>query len=196
MSEALKKRALGESTTMLFDSSAMDLLRRALHQAQPGQALYALSQLEQLAPKSWPALLKQELPQLLQHPAAEVRLEALQHVLRLRLPECAPLVRARLEHETQPQVSGALIRVLAASRDAASEAIVARTLNSPDRIAQAGAILGVLTGPGGGLSVLAFAALDELVRSHDALGRRAACQILAELAHPSTASILAKLIVR
>ena len=50
--------ALGESTTVIFDPSAVDLLRRALHQPQPGQALYALTtNCEQIASESWPDVL-------------------------------------------------------------------------------------------------------------------------------------------
>ena len=87
MSDALKKRALGESTTVLFDSSALELLRHALRQPQSGQALYALNQLEQLAPELWPGILAEELPGLLQHPSVDVRLEVLRGVLQVAAAE-------------------------------------------------------------------------------------------------------------
>ena len=181
MSEALRKRALGESTTVLFDASAVNLLRRALHQPQTGQALYALGQLEQLTPDTWPAILAEELSHLLQHPAAEVRLEALRCVLRLPLTDCAPLLREQLEHEAEPGVAAMLIRALAALHDPDSVERIKDAMVSRNRMLQAGAIIGLLSSAHTDLFDQANDALTQLVASPDVDDRRAACDILAEL---------------
>ena len=181
MSEALRKRALGESSTVLFDTSAVNLLRHALHQPQPSQALYALNQLRQIAPDSWPWILEEELPRLLQHPAAEVRLEALQGALALPLANSAPLLRDQLERESEPRVTAMLLRVLAAIQDPASVNRIVASLESPERVVQAGAILGLLDRPGTDAANRARVALEGLVASPIEADRLAACDILAEL---------------
>ena len=195
MSEALRKRALGESTTVLFDASAVNLLRQSLRQPQSGPALYALSQLEQITPESWPDILAEELPHLLQHPAAEVRLQALKYVLRLQLTNSGALLRGQLEHETEPRVKAMLIRVLAALQEHGSVDLVAAALKSPERIVQAGAIVGLLSTAGTGASAQANDALKRLVGvSSDVEDRRAACDILAELAASPGRAYLAGLL--
>jgi AAA family ATP:ADP antiporter len=183
MSDALKKRALGESTTVLFDGSAVELLRRALQQPQAGQALYALSQLEQIAPEAWPQVFAEELPKLLQHPAVEVRLEALQRVLKLPLMDCAGLLRDRLQHELEPRTMALLIRILATIQDPGSVERVAAAAESQDRTVQAGAIVGLLSVADAGINQIAAARLQKLVESPDVEDRLAACSILGELRH-------------
>ncbi len=194
MSEALRKRALGESSTALFDTSAVKLLRRALHQPQSGQALYALSQLQQITPEAWPGILAAELPQLLQHPAAEVRLEALQRVLALDLANSAATLRDQLERETEPRVTAMLLRVLASVQDPASVDRILASVASPDPVVRAGAILGLLASPGIDPANRARAALERLVASPAVEDRLAACGILAEHTRTSVGAHLIRLI--
>lgn len=194
MSDALKKRVLGESTTVLFDSSTLGLLRRALRQPQSGQALYALNQLEQIAPEMWPGILAEELPGLLRHPSVDVRLEVLRRVLRFTPPNAAQLIRERLDQEAEPRVAAMLIRVLAAVRDPASEPHVLAALNSGDGVLQVGAILGVLSGPPAALTETASTALAALASSKLVQARRHACEILSELRQPAAAEYLPTLI--
>ena len=60
---------------------------------------------------------------------------------------------------------------------------------------QAGAILGVLSGPAAALSETARAALDVLASSQQARARRHACEILAELRQPAATAYLQNLIL-
>jgi hypothetical protein len=194
MSDALKKRSLGESTTVLFDNSAVDLLRRALRQPQAGQVLYAMHQLEQLVPEAWPRILAEELPQLLEHAAVDVRQEALRHVLKHPTSGPAPLLRARLEHDADPRVVALLMRVLGVLQDSASLHRIAAAAESGERTVQAGAIIGLLSVPDTDSSRTASSALQGLIDSPDVDDRVAASEILGQLQIPTAVASVEKLL--
>lgn len=180
MSEALLKRSLGETTTLVFDPSALEQLRASLRSPRAGLAIYALNQLEQLTPEDWTETLKEELPRLLIHAAPEVRREALRRVLALRLETALPEVRGRLPLEGDPQVRATMIQVLAAMGDAASAPQVKEALDSPDGGMRRGAILGLLASGRAGEVRRGEEALRRLVISPAVADRLLGAQILGE----------------
>ncbi|MFH1185247.1 MAG: cyclic nucleotide-binding domain-containing protein [Chloroflexota bacterium] len=190
MSEALKKRALGETTSVLFDASAITLLRNGLRHPRPGLALYALNQLEQVAPQAWPQALVDELPDLLDHSAPEVRLEALKRVLVLQPADALPVLRHALNDETDPRVRSMLLRVLAVMQDPQSGRQILMALEARHRLARQGAMIGLLSTAGAEAGPRAAAALRGLVASADIGDRLSACDILREIQHPDAAGHL------
>lgn len=72
------------------------MIRQNLSNPQPGAALYALNLLAVAARRA----LAQALPQLLGHPSAPVRLEALRHLERVGDEDALPLLRHRLATDT------------------------------------------------------------------------------------------------
>ncbi len=193
MSDALRKRSLGEARTVLFDPSAIDQLRGSLRRPQAGLALYALNHLEQLAPQAWASTLTDELPVLLSHPAPEVRLEALRRVFVLQLPGALPIVRRRLAEEATPRVYSMLIQVLAAQRDAASVDQVLQALDSGDPGIRRGAIVGLLSSGNQAYVGPASAALTELAQSAEVEERLTASGILGECVTPDGPLLLLNL---
>lgn len=193
MSEALKKRAWGDTTTLLFDAAALQQLRDALRQPRRDLSLYALNQLELLTPQAWPRILVEELPRLLQHPAQEVRLEAVRRTLSLQQPQLLPILRRGLHTEREPRVLAMLMRALAAARDAQSRDRIRAALESPEPALQAGAIIGLLSAGDLDDAAQALAALNGLGTSQSAEERIAACEILGQIRHPDAVALLLRL---
>jgi HEAT repeat protein/ATP/ADP translocase len=194
MSEALLKRSLGESATQLFDPSAREQLRGSLKHPRPGVALYALSQLEHLDPRAWPSTLVQELPDLLAHPATEVRLEALKHVFSLQPSGALPIVRSRLADEPTAEVYSALVRALAAAGDQEAEAHVLQALESPERVIRRGALVGILSASHSQHADRASESLARLAQSPEVEDRVLAAEIIGESNHAAGIPLLADLI--
>lgn len=180
MSEALRRRSLGEATTLLFDSSAVAQLRASLRHPRPGLALYALNQLEQIAPQAWPQTLIEELPALLAHPAPEVRLEALKRLMLIRAAEAAPILRERLGVEMNSQVCSGLLRALAILQDQESQGFILDALESTDTVVRSGAIVGLLSSGSTAARSRAAAVLGSLAASSNMENRLSACEILGD----------------
>jgi HEAT repeat protein len=145
----------------LNDAASRAVLRRALNDPQPGVALYALQMLQQnstleaeglegrgqqdalydtttgsivlrSAPTSDAATnLSELLPELLRHPAAAVRQEALQVAEQHQLRSVLAPTRAMLPREHDPLVRGTALRLLAALGDASTRSAVAQLLLAP-----------------------------------------------------------------
>jgi len=81
LTQAITKRRLGESPTVIADSASIALLKSRLQNPHPGIAIYALTRLETLDEQT----VTSELPNLIKHPAAEVRREAFNRIEKLRL---------------------------------------------------------------------------------------------------------------
>ncbi len=190
MSEALLKRSLGEARTVLFDPSAIEQLRRSLRHPQAGLALYALNQLEQLAPQAWGSTLVEELPALLSHPVPEVRLEVLKRVFALQPAGALPIVRRRLAEEATPHVYSMLIQVLAGHRDPDSAAQVLEALVSKHPSVRRGAIVGLLSSGNQEYAGRASDALVSLAESAVVEERLTAAAILGECNTPDAPRLL------
>jgi AAA family ATP:ADP antiporter len=193
MSEALRKRSLGETTTSVIDASALDQIRRSLSHPRAGLALYALSQLEHLAPQAWPSTLVKELPALLAHPSEEVRHEALKRVFAIRPPGAIPIVRRQLEIEETPEVYAMLVQILAAVSDSVSTSRVFAALESPDRAIRSGAIIGLLSARMPASPPQAVEALSRMVYSPNVEDRLTAAEILGETRGAAVKPFLLKL---
>jgi AAA family ATP:ADP antiporter len=76
ITQAITKRRLGESPTVVIDPASIKLLHRRLSDPHPGVVMYALTRLETLDPDSIPGVL----PGLIQHPVPEVRREAFSRI--------------------------------------------------------------------------------------------------------------------
>lgn len=194
LSEALRKRNLGESTTLLFDPAGVAQLEQGLRSPRAGVVLYALNQLEQLEPRAWQQAFGKALPALIAHPAPEVRLEALSRVLLLRMKEVIPLVRSRLGNEAAPRVYSLLIQVLASLGDAAAAPQIAEALASTSATVRYGAIVGMLHSSDPQLMARAGEVLLRMVGSADAEDRALAARVLADAGESESTELVSRLL--
>ena len=193
LSEALVRRSLGESSTLLFDPAGIAQLESGLKRSNAGAVLYALNQLEQLEPYAWEGRLRASLAGLLAHPAQEVRLYVLERILSLKLVEAAPLVRSRLETESVPDVRAAVVEFLAAVDDASPEEIE-DALRSPEQVMRRGAITGLLLSASPAQIERATGLLGQLAASASDDDRLMAVDILAEATCAASKELLFKLL--
>jgi HEAT repeat protein len=138
---ALARRALDSGVGLTLDDPASRaVLRRALHDPQPGVALYALQTLARTGDANLEALL----PELLRHPAPTVRQEAVQVAEQRRLTGVLAAVHALLAIERDPAVRGAAARMLAATDNPAGRATLGALLADPAAEARLGTMVGLL----------------------------------------------------
>jgi ATP/ADP translocase/HEAT repeat protein len=194
VSEALRKRSLGESTTLLFDPAGLAQLQNGLRSTRASVVLYALNQLQQLDPRAWRKSFLEELPGLLAHPAPEVRREVLQRLLSMRPQEALPLVRGRLDEEGDGQVRSLLIHVLAALDDESSVSPIADALASRDPAVRSGAILGLLACGNPRRTRRAGGILRQMAGASDARERALAAELIGQSADADSAELLAGLL--
>ncbi|UCC85563.1 MAG: HEAT repeat domain-containing protein, partial [Anaerolineales bacterium] len=138
--EALVKRRLSGEVLSLEDGSSMDVLRQALHNPHPGVAVYALNTLKANAPERLSGML----PELLSHPAPEVRQEALGAIEWLDLSAALDSVKQTVRREKLPAVRAVALRVLAAIGRAEVMEEVYSYLEHPNVQIRLGAATGLL----------------------------------------------------
>ena len=138
LTQAITKRRLGESPSILADPASIALLRSRLYDPHPGVALYALNKLEGLDGQT----IISELPNLIRHPAPEVRREAFLRVEKLKLRNALNEVQIQLSTETVPSVKESALRAIGAIADEYSQLITA--LSETDVHGLRGALIGLL----------------------------------------------------
>lgn len=157
---ALGRRRLTGASLVLNDAVTRDLISQALRNPKPGAALYAMG----LLAESDPEALAVVLPEMLDHPAPEVRCEALRRI------EIAPLIAERervqlsLRNDPDPAVRAAALRTLAAVGGPDAGSVLVPYLSAHDRPARREALVGLLIY---GSESHRAAALDELSRLAD-----------------------------
>lgn len=174
LTQAITKRRLGESPTVLADPACLALLENRLQDPHPGVALYALARLDDLDSKS----VARALPDLIQHPAPEVRREAFSRVEKLKLRTGLGAVRKQLAVEEAPPVKEAGLRAMGAIADPESISQLFDSLNEKEVYSLRGALIGLLKYQE---APEAEKRLEHLLLSSLAADRRLAAQVLGEV---------------
>lgn len=172
LTQVILKRRLGDSTVAVTDPASLTILKNRLHDPHPGVAIYALNQLEALEPQ----LVPDNLPNLLQHPAPEVRREALMRIENQRLLPLANQVQQCLALETDPEVKEFALRALGAITHEPAQLVEA--LHATDNHSLRGALIGLLKN---GNEPLAEHKMNDLLASTCSTDRNLALEVLGEV---------------
>lgn len=188
--KALAKRRLGSPALSFSDGSSVTVLQEALQSPHPGAVVYALDMLAEASPESLAA----SLPDLLDHPVAEVRHEALRRIERLDLTPALDRVRRRMEVEDAPPVRAAALRTFAALADPAVLEQLFPYLDDPDPQVRLGAIVGLLRNGGLEAAMVAGGRLTQLAVSTEGAERVLAAEVIGEVRSPNLQQLLAQLL--
>jgi hypothetical protein len=172
LTQAITKRRLGDSANALADLASISLLRSHLQDSHPGVVIYALNKLEILDIKTVHA----ELPNLIRHPAPEVRREAFHRVEKLKLRSMLNEVKSQLTIETAPSVKESALRALGAISEDKSQLIHA--LNETDINSLRGALIGLLKY---GNDTYAQQKLKDLLASNSNENRNLTIEVMGEV---------------
>lgn len=173
---ALSRRALGNTAELTLDDPASRaVLLRALHDPQPGVAIYALHTLERTGALDLVATL----PDLFRHQSAAVRQEALLLAEAHTLKPLLSAVQALLQAEPDPGVRGTAARVTAVLGDSPIRADIVALLANPEPAIRRGAAVGLLRRPDPD-AVHARDALSRWIQSPDPAERRLAAEALGQ----------------
>ena len=186
---ALANRRLSGVALDLDDSVTVGVLLDALRGPRAGSALYALGLLAQNRPEA----LAEVLPDLLTHPVAQVRQEALRRVEELRPDGVVAQVRKAAESDPDPRVRGAAWRALPAVGGPAGEAAAMAQLEQVATMNE-GALVGLRRYGGDAGRQVADRALLGWAGSADLSQRRAAVRALAESFTPDDCPLLAAMV--
>lgn len=188
---ALSRRSLGSGSDLqLADPGTRAVLRRALRDPQPGVALYALQMLAQGSDDDLAALL----PDLLRHPAAAVRTEALRLIEQRGLRQVLSMIRERLPEESDPAVRASALRVLVVLGDAAAVDEALALLNSPMFEVRRNALSGLLRSTDSRSNTAARRALAAWAAADDPAERLLAANCIAEVGEASDKRLLPMLL--
>jgi ATP/ADP translocase/HEAT repeat protein len=108
LTRVITKRRLGDDANVLADPASIALLRDRLHDAHAGIVIYAMTKLEALDEQA----IVGELPNLIRHPAAEVRREAFIRTEKLKVHTALKEVQHQCSVETIPAVKEFALRAL------------------------------------------------------------------------------------
>lgn len=175
LSQALARRQWGGSPAAPLDQESLALLRQTLRSPHPSAVIYGIQMLDQA---DQPALVA-ALPELLRHPAAEVRRAACERVEQLRPPQLAGPLRTALAAEADPAVQAAALPALAALGGPTEHHTLVARLADPDLHLRRGALIGLLRYAEGAEHAQAERALHRLAASPDPAERALAAQVIA-----------------
>jgi len=172
LTRVITRRRLGDNINVLADPTTIALLRNRLHDAHAGVAIYALNKLEALDEQT----VISELPNLIRHPAPEVRSEALTRIEKLNLRTTLKAVQNQYTIETVPSVKESALRALGAIAEDPSQLIQA--LSETDVYSLRGALIGLLKY---GNNTAAYQRLKSLLASSSNAERNLSIEILGEV---------------
>ena len=144
LAKALASRRLSGVALTLEDASSVAVLQNGLSSPHPGEVLYCLNTLEELGHPSF----ESSLLELVKHPAAAVRREALLRLERLRLASALGVVRLAVVEEEDASVRSAAIRALTAVGEPEDLDKAIACLDDPDAEIRLGAMAGLLRNGG------------------------------------------------
>lgn len=159
------------------DAANVSILSKALLDAHPGVAIYALNTLEEIAP----AMYTLRLPLLLSHPNPQVRQEALRRIEHVRLMSALPALKNRLTIEKTPEVHSMVLRALAVLGDREVIARLSARLHDRDGLVRRSAISGLLRSGDNAGAQAATQKLAQMAASSDATERVASAQLFGEV---------------
>jgi ATP:ADP antiporter, AAA family len=140
LKNALAKKVLGDASVSLEDATTIQTLSEKVGSQNPGEVIFALELLEIVDP----ALVENKLPELVVHPAEEVRLAAVIRIDKRKMAEALPLVRRQFQIETKPELSAAMLWTLITLCQASDPVQLVPLLENPEPSIQAEAIIGLL----------------------------------------------------
>jgi HEAT repeat protein len=178
LAQALRKRHFGgERQADLTDSASLGVLRTSLQDPHPDVVIYAMNLLQEADDDAFIL----GLTELVKHPSAEVRLEALNRIETLHLVTSTKAVRRVLDAETDPAVREAAIRTLASIGQQEDVEKVTTYLKSDEEGVRRGAMIGLLRGGNKDGVLAASERLLALVNAPDPQHRMVAATTLGEI---------------
>jgi len=189
--QALTRRRLND-ISFVPDKSSVAVLKQGLKSPHIGVVIYALNMLEEIEPDSLPTFL----PNLLDHPATEIRLNVLHRIERFRITSAIPVIRHRLESDPSASVRATSLRTLAALGGSQVFGEVYIYLEDSDPQLRLGAMVSLLRNRQNGStgSVSARERLVQLVRSPDYSDRKFAAQVIDEVGTQEFSPLLLQLL--
>ncbi|HET6519885.1 MAG TPA: Npt1/Npt2 family nucleotide transporter [Geminicoccaceae bacterium] len=175
--QAVAKRRFSAETLSIRDDETLEVVKRGLASRRPGEVLYCMRLLESAGHRPLEPLF---VP-LLDHPAPEIRCEALGQIERGRLRDAQGALQARLLVEQDPRVKGAAVRALAALGETESVDVVVNYVADADDVVRIGALTGLMIYGGIEGVVAVGERFMAMVRSTDPRERRVATRVLEEL---------------
>lgn len=180
LTQAISKRRLGASPTVFADPASIAILQGYLHDPHPEAAIYALDRLEELDTQA----AARALPELIQHPAPEVRREAMKWIESLAVAPALDSLHSQLAVEENPDVREAGLRALGAIGGAQASAQLTDALTDNDPHALRGALIGLLKYGDSSEPLTAQQTLNSLLASPMAANRILAAQVLGSIEQP------------
>ncbi len=174
--QALRQRLIQGQRPFTPDHDSLTIIRQNLSNPQPGAALYALDLLAAADSRA----LAQALPQLLAHPSAPVRLEALHRLEQAGDLTALPLLRHCLAADPDPAVRHAALRTLAALGGATHLAEVEAYLQAADPQLRQNVLVGLLRSGDLDAMLTVGATLDQLIEAPAVAERLFAARVLGE----------------
>ena len=175
--QALAKRRLEGIQMQVCDASSLAALKEGLRNPQPAAAIYAASTLESIDS----SLLTSALPEMLHHPAPEVRRDALERIERLGMTSVLPAVKEICQQDSSSSVQAAALQTLAVLGKSTTSNEVIPYLDHPDQQIRLSAITGLVRSGDANGSLIAEQKLLAMVGSSQADERLLAAQALGEI---------------
>ena len=175
---ALNDRTLEGEELSFHDATSVAVLRTRLESPRVGEVLYALALLERLGDEALPGLLLEAL----EHPAVEVRREALGRIERLRPPGAAERIRALIENDPSSRVRAAAIQAYCELGYWDDIDEVSPYLDNRDPEVARGTIVGLLRGGGIEGVLVAGNRVLEMQIAADPKERAMAASVLGQIA--------------
>ncbi len=174
---ALSRRIMGGERLSLNDDASVEILKKGLASAHPGEVIYSLKMLEEIAHDS----LEASTISLLDHSTPEVRRYAAQTVERRGMKAALNDLTIRLEKEIDPAVRGTVIRTLCALGELETDMQMKKFLSDPSPQIRKGAMVGLLRSGGIEGVLAAGERFLSMIHSASASDRVLAAQVLGDV---------------
>jgi HEAT repeat protein/ATP/ADP translocase len=188
--QALTKRRLGHMQYVLKEQAVSALVRTRLAESNAGEVLYLLNLLQEAEPDA----LAKMLPDLIKHPAAEVRVDVLHRIAALGLVAASPAVEKILSNETDVAVRAAAIQAAIVLDPDAMLKQIKEYLSADEPPIQLASIVALMQSGNIEATLLAQDRLAQLYNSNNSSDRAYAAQALGEIGLQDFYQPLAKLL--
>lgn len=185
---SIQKRKLGELSLKEMDSASLNIIKRGLDSPYPAEVFYCLNILEELEHPEITELFKQ----VIANGNADVRMDTMQRVARMRITPLSGHVNGRMKIEPNPLVRGQALKTYAALDQADTISKLEPFLHHIEPDIRKGALVGILTYEPNNST-----GQDELlsaVRSQESEDRIFAAEVMGEIASPAFSGFLVELL--